>query len=132
MTAESSEMPKGIPKKLRRGKWSRRPDLNWGPADYESAALPLSYVGYLFVFSNLRFSNVTVMNVGVGMGVVSVKGLLSVSGSHGRQIITVPGLDGVVPFVELPELVEILAGLPLEPVHLSDEGPRKPRRELRR
>jgi MacB-like protein len=25
--------------------WSRRPDLNRGPADYESAALPLSYVG---------------------------------------------------------------------------------------
>ena len=25
--------------------WSRRSDLNRGPADYESAALPLSYAG---------------------------------------------------------------------------------------
>jgi integrase len=28
------------------GNWSRRSDLNRGPADYESAALPLSYAGY--------------------------------------------------------------------------------------
>src|SRR4051794_22547742 len=27
------------------GMWCRRSDLNRGPADYESAALPLSYVG---------------------------------------------------------------------------------------
>ena len=25
--------------------WCRRPGLNWGPTDYESVALPLSYVG---------------------------------------------------------------------------------------
>jgi hypothetical protein len=25
--------------------WCRRPDLNWGPTDYESVALPLSYAG---------------------------------------------------------------------------------------
>ncbi len=29
----------------RKGLWCRRSDLNRGPADYESAALPLSYVG---------------------------------------------------------------------------------------
>ena len=28
-----------------RNHWSRRSDLNRGPADYESAALPLSYAG---------------------------------------------------------------------------------------
>lgn len=31
--------------------WSRRPGLNWRPADYESAALPLSYVGFFKVKS---------------------------------------------------------------------------------
>ena len=30
----------------RRRDWSRRRDLNPGPADYESAALPLSYAGW--------------------------------------------------------------------------------------
>jgi hypothetical protein len=29
--------------------WSRWPDLNRRPADYESAALPLSHIGLLFL-----------------------------------------------------------------------------------
>jgi hypothetical protein len=29
--------------------WSRRSDLNRGPADYESAALPLSYAGFSLI-----------------------------------------------------------------------------------
>ena len=33
------------------GIWSRRTDLNRGPADYESAALPLSYAGLLLAGS---------------------------------------------------------------------------------
>jgi hypothetical protein len=38
---ERGMSPSLRPKKL----WSRRSDLNRRPADYESAALPLSYVG---------------------------------------------------------------------------------------
>ena len=34
--------------------WSRRSDLNRGPADYESAALPLSYAGFTYDLKDLQ------------------------------------------------------------------------------
>ena len=34
--------------------WSRGRELNSRPADYESAALPLSYLGAVLFFNNLR------------------------------------------------------------------------------
>ena len=37
-----------------KGCWSRGRELNSRPADFESAALPLSYLGSVLVFNNLR------------------------------------------------------------------------------
>ena len=37
-----------------RGIWSREWELNPRPADYESAALPLSYLGSVLLFNNLQ------------------------------------------------------------------------------
>ena len=37
-----------------RSYWSRCSDLNRGPTDYESVALPLSYTGFPFNFNYLQ------------------------------------------------------------------------------
>ena len=40
---------------LKRRKWSRGRDLNPRPADYESAALPLSYLGAALILPDLAY-----------------------------------------------------------------------------
>ena len=40
---------------LKRRKWSRGRELNSRPADYESAALPLSYLGVALILPDLAY-----------------------------------------------------------------------------
>ena len=44
-TAKTVLTPDSCSSRTRNGGWSRHSDLNRGPAVYETAALPLSYVG---------------------------------------------------------------------------------------